>query len=189
MQPKICSICELGESVCAEVARQFLVGLPASDVVSYLASQGHRRTQRQLVDHRRHVVSLKSSRFSPAALTATVTATGTASNPEVCVVEKQIPEVPPSSEEGITDFQREERLILAFLAATDRMLLSLEQTGSIKVSRAATELGALAHNMLRIRMDRAEAPDPVINIILAQRRLEDVPSVREMLDSENIEEK
>lgn len=160
---KICSICELGESVCTEVARQFAVGLPASDVVSYLGGLGHKRTQRQLVDHRRHVVSPKSPRL----------AAGTPSNPEVCQTAKEPPQTLPSSEAGLSDLEREERLILGFLAATDRMLAALEQTGSIKVSRAATELGALAHKMLRERMSRAVAPDPVINIVMTRRRLED----------------
>ena len=160
---KTCPICELGESVCTEVSRLFAVGLPASDVTAYLATLGHKRTQRQLVDHRRHVVSPKSPRV----------ATATPSNPEVCQTAKEPPQTLPSSEIGLSDLDREERLILGFLAATDRMLAALEQTGSIKVSRAATELGALAHNMLRERMSRAVQPDPVINIIMTRKRLED----------------
>ena len=166
MQTKNCPICDLGEKVCTEVARQFAVGLAASDVAAYLGTLGHRVTQRQLVDHRRHVVSPKSPRLA--------TATATPENPEVCAVIRQIPEVLPSSEQGITDLEREERLILAFLAATDRMLVALEETGSIKVSRAATELGALAHNMLRERMSRAVPLDPVINIVMNRVRLEDL---------------
>ena len=167
--PKVCPICELGESVCTEVARLFAVGLPASDVTAYLGTLGHRRTQRQLTDHRRHVVSPKSPRLA----TATAVATATPSNPEVCQTVNEPPPTLPSSEIGLSDLDREELLILAFLAATDRMLAALEQTGSIKVSRAATELGALAHNMLRERMSRAVLPDPVINIIMSRKRLED----------------
>ena len=165
--PKVCPICELGESVCTEVSRLFAVGLPASDVTAYLGTLGHRRTQRQLVDHRRHVVSPKSPRV------ATATATATPSNPEVCQTISEPPPTLPSSEIGLSDLDREERLILSFLAATDRMLAALEQTGSIKVSRAATELGALAHNMLRERMSRAVPIDPVINIVMSRKRLED----------------
>ena len=162
---KTCPICELGESVCTEVARQFAVGLPASDVTAYLGTLGHRRTQRQLTDHRRHVVSPISPRVAVA--------TATHSNLEVCQTVNEPPPTLPSSEIGLSDLDREERLILSFLAATDRMLAALEQTGSIKVSRAATELGALAHNMLRERMSRAVLPDPVINIIMSRKRLED----------------
>lgn len=160
---KSCSICDLGESVCTEVARLFAVGLPASDVVSYLGGLGHQRTQRQLVDHRRHVVSPRSPRLSA----------GTPCDPEVCQTAKEPPQTFPSSESGLSDLEREDRLILGFLAATDRMLAALEQTGSIKVSRAATELGALAHNMLRERMSRAVPLDPVINLIMTRVRLED----------------
>jgi hypothetical protein len=156
-----CKICELGDEVCTEVARMFAIGLPASDVVAYLGDLGHKVTQRQLVDHRRHVVSPKSPRL---------TATPSGSQKQ----ERVSADILPSGEPGLTDLEREERLILAFLAATDNMLLSLEQTGSIKISRAATELGTLAHNMLKLRMERAEQPDPVISVVVSTTRLEDI---------------
>lgn len=162
---KPCPICELGESVCTEIARQVTVGLPASDITAYLGSLGHRRTQRQLVDHRRHVVSVRMIRPSIAA---------TPDNPEVCQTSVESPATLHCSEEGLSDIEREERLIMGLLTATDRMLESLEKTGSIKISRAVTELGSLAHRMLQQRMTRTEPLDPVVNIIINRKVIEGV---------------
>ena len=77
-------------------------------------------TQRQLVDHRRHVISPKSPRIAPRP------SNDESIVPEVCTPHR-------SSEEGLSDIEREERLIIGFLTATDRMLEALEQTGSIKI--------------------------------------------------------
>lgn len=91
------------------------------------------------------------------------------------------------AEQGISDLERESRMVTAFLAATDRMLESLEKTGSIKISRAAVELGSLAHQILRGRMDRVVPSDPIININVARVRLEttlaDQQQYKEHLDN------
>jgi hypothetical protein len=154
-----CKVCELGTEVTDEIQRRFAIGLPASDVVGYLGTLGHKVTQRQLVDHRRHVIALVSPRNS-------IVSDGVAV--EVCDA------LPSMADADISDREREERMIAAFLHATDMMLKSLEQTGSIKISRAAVELGSLAHQMLVSKMTREIPLDPVVNVIMQRIRLEDV---------------
>ena len=158
-----CPVCSLGEEVVKEIARMTLVGLPASDVVSFLGGKGHRLTQRQLVDHRRHAISFKSPRM---ALPPAFPPDSEMVMPEICINHR-------SSETGLSDLEREERLILGFLTATDRMLEALEQTGSIKISRAAVELGTLAAAMLKEKMSRPVEIDSVVNIYLTPINLED----------------
>ena len=159
--PNPCPVCALGEDVVKEIARMTLVGLPASDIVSHLGGLGFRLTQRQIVDHRRHAIDFKSPRMTLPATTG-----GEAVIPEVCTAYR-------SSEVGLSDLEREERLIIGFLTATDRMLEALEQTGSIKISRAAVELGTLANQMLKERMSRAVPLDSVTNVIINSVNLED----------------
>ena len=151
-----CPICALGEVVCCEIQRRFEVGLPASEVVGYLAAQGYRETQRQLVDHRRHVISLKSPRVV-----------------DVEIVAPDVPNRPSFSSPTLSDREREERMLEAYLIAAEMMLEALKTTGSIKISRAAVELGGLAHQILTTKLARVIETDPVINIVISRKRLED----------------
>ena len=154
-----CPVCALGESVCNEIARMTMVGLPASDIVTYLGGLGFRLTQRQLVDHRRHVISLQSPRLS-------IKPSNDVLNPEVCSTSR-------SSEAGLTDIEREDRLLMGLLSATDNMLESLERTGSIKISRAVVELASVANQILKERMARPVETNEVINIFINPINLED----------------
>lgn len=151
-----CPICELGEEVCKEIQRREEIGLPASETVGYLATKGYKQTQRELIAHRRHVVALKSPRLV-----------------EVALVAPDVPSRPSMSSPDLSDREREERLLESILAATEMMLETLKTTGSIKISRAAVELGSLAHQILNAKLARVTETDPVINIVFSRKRLED----------------
>lgn len=154
---KPCPICDLGEEACNEVARRFSIGLPASEVVGWLGQRGLKATQRDLINHRRHVTDLKPPTVAPFVQT-----------------EPDRPARPSMSEPGLSDRDREERLLTGFLAATERLLADFEETGSIKIARTAAELGKVTAALLNSKIERVEEPDPVINIIVNRQRLEDI---------------